>query len=162
KRTGQLMDEQKQEILKLVETQRQEGRTIGDILNTVGIPRANYYRWKARDISESEIAAPHPLALTPTEPHQIDQAKRDHPQLRHRRIQGVLQAGGLYLSPTTIYKHLKSQGNVEPYERRPSPLKKAAYDIVRRNCVWGSDWTKLRIAGVRWHLLTLIDFFSRL
>ena len=155
------MDMQKREILTLVETQRQEGRTVGDILNTVGIPRANYYRWKTLDISESETVAQHPLALTPTELHQIDQAKRDHPHLRHRKIQGVLQAGGLYLSPTAVYKRLKSQGNVEPYERRPSPLKKASYDIWQRNLVWGSDWTKLRIAGIRWQLLTLIDFFSR-
>ena len=28
--------------------------------------------------------------------------------------------------------------------------------------MWGTDWTKLRIGGVRWYLLTLIDFFSRL
>jgi len=28
--------------------------------------------------------------------------------------------------------------------------------------MWGGDWTKLRIAGLRWYLLTIIDFFSRL
>ena len=27
--------------------------------------------------------------------------------------------------------------------------------------MWGSDWTKLRVGGVRWYLLTVIDFFSR-
>ena len=28
--------------------------------------------------------------------------------------------------------------------------------------MWGADWTKLRIGGIRWYLLTLIDFFSRI
>ncbi len=28
--------------------------------------------------------------------------------------------------------------------------------------MWGSDWTKLSVGGVRWYLLTVIDFFSRL
>ena len=27
--------------------------------------------------------------------------------------------------------------------------------------MWGSDWTKLSVGGVRWYLLTVIDFFSR-
>jgi hypothetical protein len=27
--------------------------------------------------------------------------------------------------------------------------------------MWGSDWTKLRVGGLRWYLLTVIDFFSR-
>jgi hypothetical protein len=28
--------------------------------------------------------------------------------------------------------------------------------------MWGCDWTKLLVGGVRWYLLTAIDFFSRL
>ena len=28
--------------------------------------------------------------------------------------------------------------------------------------MWGSDWTKLSVGGLRWYLLTMIDFFSRL
>jgi transposase InsO family protein len=27
--------------------------------------------------------------------------------------------------------------------------------------MWGSDWSKLSAGGVRWYLLTVIDFFSR-
>jgi len=28
--------------------------------------------------------------------------------------------------------------------------------------MWGCDWTKLLVGGVRWYLLTVIDFYSRL
>jgi transposase InsO family protein len=31
----------------------------------------------------------------------------------------------------------------------------------QRNLMWGSDWTKLSVGGMRWYLLTVIDFFSR-
>jgi transposase InsO family protein len=35
------------------------------------------------------------------------------------------------------------------------------YEVWQRNVMWGSDWTKLRVGGVRWYLVTVIDFFSR-
>ena len=60
-----------------------------------------------------------------------------------------------------IYGHLKAQGQVEPYERRAAPWKEPRYEVWQRNLLWGSDWTKLRVGGVRWYLLTVIDFFSR-
>ena len=35
----------------------------------------------------------------------------------------MLQNQGIYLSMSSVYHHLKSLNQVEPYERRPSPLK---------------------------------------
>jgi len=60
-----------------------------------------------------------------------------------------------------IYGHLKEQGQVEPYQRRAAPWKEPRYEVWQRNLMWGSDWTKLSVGGVRWYLLTVIDFFSR-
>jgi transposase InsO family protein len=60
-----------------------------------------------------------------------------------------------------IYGHLKEQGQVEPYQRRAAPWKEPRYEVWQRNLLWGSDWTKLSVGGVRWYLLTVIDFFSR-
>jgi transposase InsO family protein len=60
-----------------------------------------------------------------------------------------------------IYRHLKAQGEVEPYQRRAAPWKQPRYEVWQRNLLWGSDWTKLSVGGVRWYLLTVIDFFSR-
>jgi transposase InsO family protein len=93
---------------------------------------------------------------------QVDKMKNDHPEMRHRQIQGMLQLEGTFLSATSIYKHLKSQGQVEYYERRAAPWKEPRYEVCGANYMWGTDWTKLRIGGTRWYLLTLIDFFSRL
>ena len=53
-------------------------------------------------------------------------------------------------------------GQIEPYARRAAPWKTPHYEVWQRNVMWGSDWTKLSVGGVRWYLLTVIDFFSRL
>ena len=67
----------------------------------------------------------------------------------------------MYLSASVIYGHLKARGQVEPYKRRVAPWNSPHYEVWQRNVMWGSDWTKLSIAGVRWYLVTVIDFFSR-
>lgn len=100
-------------------------------------------------------------SVLPDEQHWIDEVKTAHPTYRHRRIQGVLQAAGCYVSASTIYRYLKTRDQVEPYSRRKAPWKQPRYEIRQRNLLWGSDWTRLSIGYVRWYLLTIIDFFSR-
>jgi transposase InsO family protein len=100
--------------------------------------------------------------LTGEERQMIEAVKESHPEYRHRRIQGVLQQRGVYISASAIYRHLKDKGWVERYDRRAAPWKTPRYEVWQRNLLWGSDWTKLSVGGVRWYLLTVIDFFSRL
>ena len=159
------MKPQKQEILEYVAEQRQEGRSVSEIIQGLELSRASYYRWVDEDGKNSsavEIKNPSVRCLTPVEQRRIDEVKSAHPEYRHRRIQGELLKEGLYLSPSSIYGHLLERGQVEPYERRPSPLKEPRYEVWQRNLMWGSDWTKLLIGGLRWYLISLIDFFSRL
>jgi putative transposase len=91
----------------------------------------------------------------------IEAVKQSHPEYRHRRIQGMLQQQGVCLSASAVYGHLKKLGWVEAYDRRAAPWKTPRYEVWQRNLLWGSDWTKLLVGGVRWYLLTAIDFFSR-
>jgi len=91
----------------------------------------------------------------------IDEVKTAHPEYRHRRIQGVLQGRGAYLSASAIYGYLKRRGQVEPYDRRSAPWDSPRYEAWQKNLLWGCDWTRLSIAHLRWYLLTVIDFFSR-
>jgi len=154
------MGNQKQAVLELVETHRGQGRTVSEVLGSVGIARASYYRWKKGE-GEKKGERQSRYELTAEEREQIDEVKGQYPQYRHRRIQGVLQQRGVYLSASVIYGHLKAQGQVEPYQRRAAPWKESRYEVWQRNLMWGSDWTKLSVGGVRWYLLTVIDFFSR-
>lgn len=150
----------KQAVIELVASHRRQGRTVGEVLGGVGVARSSYYRWK-KNQGEKNTSRQSSYEITAEEREFIEEVKEQNPQYRHRRIQGVLQQRGIYLSASVIYGHLKAQGQIEPYERRAAPWKSPRYEVWQRNQMWGSDWTKLNVGGIRWYLLTVIDFFSR-
>lgn len=154
------MAQQKQAVIDLVASHRNQGRTVVEVLGSVGVARSSYYRWK-KERQETAPRGPRSYEITVEERQLIEEVKEQHPLYRHRRIQGVLQQRGVYLSASVIYGHLKQRGQVEAYERRAAPWKEPRYEVWQRNQMWGSDWTKLSVGGVRWYLLTVIDFFSR-
>ena len=155
------MGNQKQEVLELVEAHRGKGRSVSEVLGSVGVARSSYYRWKKGE-REKKDKRQRSYEVTGEERQMIEAVKESYPEYRHRRIQGILQQRGVYLSASAIYGHLKELGWVEPYERRAAPWKSPRYEVWQRNLMWGSDWTKLLVGGIRWYLLTVIDFFSRL
>lgn len=155
------MGNQKEAVVELVEAHRGKGRSVSEILGSVGVARSSYYRWKGGQGEKPERRR-RSYELTGEERQMIEAVKQTHPEYRHRRIQGELQQRGVYLSASAIYGHLKELGQVEPYARRAAPWKTPRYEAWQRNLIWGSDWTKLLVGGVRWYLLTVIDFFSRL
>ena len=150
---------QKDKILSYVSGERQKGRTVSEILRSLKISKSSYYRWKNPKPLKSRIKT---HTVTPEEYKKITETKEQHPGLRHRQIQGLLQQKGHFISASVVYQHLKSINQVEHYERRSAPWKEPFYEIYRANTMWGADWSQLRIGGRRWYLLTLIDFFSRL
>lgn len=130
------------------------------------IAKSSYHRWVQQEQAQLSASVPAAGRITTrslTEPERalIDEMKARHPLMRHRQIQGLLQLEGMYLSATSVYHHLKSQGKIEPYERRAAPWDEPLYEVLRANVMWGADWTQLRVGGVRWYLLNLIDFYSR-
>lgn len=155
------MNAQKEGVIKLVEDQRAHGRKVGEALKTLGIKRPTYYRWK-KSTGTKQVRSSKISSLIPEEKKMIESIKQTRPELKHRQIQGLLQAEGIYLSFSSIYKHLKDMDLVEPYARREAPWKYPRYEIIKRNLMWGCDWTKLKIGYLRWYLLTVIDFFSRM
>jgi transposase InsO family protein len=83
-------------------------------------------------------------------------------QVKQKAGGGYYKAKGVYLSASAIYEYLRQKGWVESYDRRAAPWKQPRYEVRQRNLMWGCDWTKLLAGGMRWYLLTVIDFFSRL
>ncbi len=157
------MEIQKQEVLSFVESERQKGRALSEILKHLQVPRSNYYRWLKRrtEVVNNKVSRTTIKTVTEKECLKIDEMKEKYPEMRHRQIQGMLQLEGCYLSNTSVYKRLKERGLVEYYERRAAPWDEPLYEVTRANVMWGADWTQLRIGGKRWYLLNLIDFFSR-
>ena len=154
------MGNQKQAVVDLVERHREEGRRISEVLGSLGVARSSYYRWRK---GPADKAAPRQSSyqITEEERGRIEEVKEAHPEYRHRRIQGVLQSQGVYLSASAIYEYLRQRGWVQSYDRRAAPWKEPRYEVRQRNLMWGCDWSKLLVGGVRWYLLTVIDFFSR-
>jgi transposase InsO family protein len=152
------MKMQKEEIIRYVEEQKMKGQSIQKILSQLGVKRSTYYRWKNPVIKKSLIRT---SMITPEEKRRIEEVKEMNPQLRHRQIQGILQGLGLYLSPSVVYEHLRSIGKIEHYERRPSPWEVARYEPCKKNKLWGADWSRLKIGWLRWYLLAVIDYYSR-
>ena len=111
---------QKQAVLELVKAHRGEGRSVGEVLGSVGVARSSYYRWKKSE-GEQPVQRSSTYELSGEERQMIEAVKESHPEYRHRRIQGVMQQRGIYLSASAIYGHLKELGQVEPYERRAAP-----------------------------------------
>ena len=161
------MDLQKQGIVDQVLESKRLGRKIKDTLKVLGVKSSSYYRWLRTQGVVLEPSVVHPsdrrtsMSLTVEDRELIVKTKNGNPGLRHRQIQGMLQNAGKYYSASSVYYELKSKNLVEKYERRPAPWDEPFYEIVGANMMWGADWTKLRIGGERWYLLTLIDFYSR-
>jgi transposase len=109
------MGNQKQAVLELVERHRGQGRSVGEVLGSVGVARSSYYRWK-NSVGEKKAERQSGYELTAEERGLIDEVKAQYPQYRHRRIQGRLQQQGVYLSASAIYGHLKELGQIEPYD----------------------------------------------
>lgn len=153
------MKQQKDEILRHVQDQKRQGKPIQETLAALEIKRSTYYRWRKPVTTVS--SAVRVSMLTPEERKKIEDVKEQHPAVRHRQIQGLIQGMGLYVSPSSVYQHLKSLGKVEPYERRVSPWDVPRYEPRQKNMLWGTDWSRLKIGWLRWYLLAVIDYFSR-
>jgi len=102
------MAQQKQAVIAWVASHREQGRTVGKVLGNVGVARSSYYRWK-KNASDKTTSRSSSYEITTEERKLIDAVKEQNPQYRHRRIQGVLQQRGIYLSASAIYGHLKDR-----------------------------------------------------
>lgn len=155
----------KTEVVEFVDLQVSLGRRLGSVLKNLAVAKSSYFSWKnklATEPCEVNSKKRRQFKLTPAEENMIVATKEQNLDKRHRQIQGLIQQSGYYISPSSVFKVLKKHGLVEEFERRESPWKKPRYEVAKRNSVWGTDWTKLKINHQTWHLLTLIDFFSRL
>jgi transposase len=95
------MGNQKQAVMDLVERHRDEGRRISEVLESVGVARSSYYRWRKGQGEKTERWQSS-YQITEDERRLIEEVKEAHPEYRHRRIQGVLQSKGVYLSGSAI------------------------------------------------------------
>ena len=150
---------QRVRIIDRIDQLKASGVAKSKALKTLGICRSSYYGWQKRE--HDPPRQPSVQSLTAAECAAIIEQKKANPQLSHRQISGYLRYDGVWVSPSSSYRMLKALGWVEPRLFREAPWKTAHYEPFRPNQIWGEDWTILTIAGMRYYLLTIIDYFSR-
>ena len=149
---------QRVRISNQVEELKAFGASKTKALSILGVCRSSYYGWQKR--KHDPPRKPSIQCLTAAERVAIIEHKKHQPQLSHRQISGYLRCDGVWVSPSSSYRTLKALGWVEPRLLREAPWKTAHYEPFRPNQIWGEDWTILTIAGMRYYLLTIIDYFS--
>ena len=150
---------QRVRIIDRVDQLKAFGTSKTKALRILGVCRSSYYGWQKRE--HDPPRKPSIQCLTAAERAVIIEHKKRQPQLSHRQISGYLRCNGVWVSPSSSYRTLKTLGWVEPRLCREAPWKTVRYEPFRPNQIWGEDWTILTIAGVRYYLLTIIDYFSR-
>lgn len=156
-----LMNSQKAGVIEVVQSGKAQAVPITQTLQLLGLPRSSYYRWRHAQEPEGE-RSPSRWRLRPEEQAAIRALKQAEPWLSPPTISGRLRQQGVIVSPSSAYRVLKAEGWVEPPTLRERPWDSPRYEPFRPNQLWGADWSLLRIAGVRWYLVTVIDYFSRL
>ena len=130
-------------------------------------PRA-VYRWKS-GVTAKKVhgGGGGRNKITPLEENRIVRLARKFPQLRCRRIAYELERKGLaYVGKTRVAEIMKNHGLNHAFERRPKkpldiPSEMLLHEPWRKNLLWGTDWTYLRIDERFWYLLLILDWYSR-
>ena len=150
---------QRARIVDEIERLFARGITKTEALKTLGVCRSTYYSWLKDQNGKSK--KPSVRRLTDAERQAVIEKKKDQPQLSHRKLSGYLRSDGVWVSSSSCYRLLKSFGWVLPQKLRSAPWKTPHYEPFKPNAIWGEDWTIINIAGGRYYLLTVIDYFSR-
>lgn len=130
-------------------------------------PRA-VYRWKSGRHSKAHHGGGGGRnKITPLEEKRVLTLARRFPQLRCRRIAYELERHSLaFIGKTRVAEILKAHGLNHEFVRGQKreivePAEMLSHEPWRKNLLWGTDWTFLRIAGVFWFLLLILDWYSR-
>ena len=150
------------------QTKHRSGWPVRRTLHQLGVSPASYYRW--RDAARQAKA----LAPEPTRPVQAyeatDEEKRavrayalKHPGIRHRELAWrMVDEEVAFLSPSTVYRILKSQNLVCPWTRRKKRTREEAEKAQRPDEIWASDLMHVQIGPRMYYLLNFQDENSRL
>ncbi len=148
---------------------RSEDVTVREACEALGIPRANYYRWRQpKAASEASIRPSPPRALAPEERQKVLDLLHDAAFVDRSptEVYATLLEQGQYLcSSRTMYRILADAREVRERRnqcRRPS-YQKPELLATAPNQVWSWDLTKLRSAQ-KWtyyYLYVVLDIYSR-
>jgi len=157
---------EKSEILDLV---ADSGLPRRRALAQLGLPRSTYYRWLRRQ-SEGKLQDKKGGSLLPwnklrpEEEEKILTRARASPELSARQLAlRIVDAEGLYVSESSVFRILKREGLIKPAEIVGFKAGKEYHRKTRRpNELWATDCAHLKVFDWGWYyLVTVMDDYSR-
>jgi putative transposase len=136
-------------------------------LAALGIPRRTYYRWLreaawARSLPAELVRPVQPYEALPEEKEAVLNFARKHPELRHRELAWrMVDEDVAYLSPSTVYRILKTANLVCPWRRRAKRSREADEKATRPNERWATDVMQIMIGVGTYFVVSFVDEYSR-
>jgi putative transposase len=152
------------------EVQQAQGRSgwpAKRTLAALGIASRTYYRWLqeeawARALPAEPIKPVQPYEALPQERASVLAYARKHPELRHRELAWrMVDEDVAYLSPSTVYRILKTANLVCPWRRRMKRRREEAEKATRRNQRWATDLMHVRVGEGMYYVVSFLDEYSR-
>jgi transposase InsO family protein len=108
------------------------------------------------------IAKLAPHKLLQAEQEEIVSYSLEHPEQRHRELwYNLAREEKVYVSRSSVYRVLKSEGLVPPHVFGKPHREKVKPDPKKPHEDWMIDITYIPIQSVDWYLIVLLDVYSR-
>jgi putative transposase len=151
----------KQELIEAVEASPFSALQACILL---GLNADRFYRWRIREslVDKPPIAKLASHKLLKQEQEEIVSYSLEHPEQRHRELwYNLAREEKAHVSPSSVYRVLKSEGLVPPHVFGKPHREKVKPDPKRPHEDWMIDITYIPIQAVDWYLIVLLDVYSR-
>jgi len=130
--------------------------------------RTSYDRWLREEKWAQEHRGREPLRpvqayeALPEERQALLAYARRHPELRHRELAWrMVDEEVAFLSPSTVYRFLKGEKLVCPWQRRRKRRRAVEEKATRPDQRWGTDILHLKVQERTYYLVCFLDEYSR-
>ena len=155
-------------ILETVQQAREKtGQPLAEILASLGLPPATYYRWQGRaaeDHLTDVVVVPRRRAVPPT-PEEVDAVRGfalTHPQTGYKRLAWqMVDEDVAYLRPYQVYRILTEHELLCRRARPPAEALRRPPEPDHPDQVWHIDLMYLYIRPRWYYLVDILDGYSR-
>jgi putative transposase len=146
---------------------RRSGWPAKRTLAALGIAPRTYYRWLreeawARALPAEPVKPVQPYEALPEEKAAVLDYACKHPELRHRELAWrMVDEEVVCLSPSTVYRILKTANLVCPWRRRSKRIREEDEKATRPNERWATDVMQILIGAGTYFVVNFMDEYSR-
>jgi transposase InsO family protein len=151
----------------LRQAQGQSGQALRDLRPVVGVPRATYYRWQAREAAQTlqdRIVTPRRQVVWPT-PDEVQAVRTfalQEPTMGYKRLAWrMVDAGVACLRPYQVLAILREANLLRRQAAPDPPALRRPREAERPDQTWHTDLMYLHIAPRWYYLIDVLDAYSR-